>query len=524
MHPTADPIPRAVAEAIARHDLIPPGATVVVAVSGGPDSLALLDVLRRLALGPLLHVATLDHGLRGAVGAADAAFVRETAAGWDLPVTVGRADVPALAESGGLSTEEAARQVRYAFLLRVARAVGAPVIATGHHRDDQAETVLMHLVRGAGLDGLRGMRPRVSLRGFTLPDDPPLAFDPPLPEPLAAPGSWPDLVRPLLGVARAAIEDYLAARGLRPRHDASNEDLACFRNRLRHRVIPLLEQLNPNLRATLARTAEVLRGEAELAESAGVAALARVLRQKRPGSVILDRAAWDDLTEAERRTVLRAVIRRLRPGLHNLGFDHVRRALRILDAPRNKHAAVTLPSGLVLREGHGVLTIGPVGAAVLEWEPGRDAPALPTGTVIGPFAAAKRFERTLDAWTFSARPLAPADELAALHADPLAAALAIPAGARLELRTRRPGDRFRPRGLGGHSQKLGDTFNAMRVPVAWRDRVPLLVVADAIAWFVAPGAGGLRGRVAAPFALSADRATGHAVRVFGWREGDLGET
>ncbi len=153
-----------------RNCLFTPGETVVVGVSGGPDSLCLLHLLRRLApeLRLWLHVAHLHHGLRGAEADADAAFVAELADCWGLPCTVGRADVAALAREAGLSLEEAARQARYRFLAGVAAAGGATTLAVGHNADDQAETVLMHFLRGSGVAGLRGMLPRTMLDDFRL--------------------------------------------------------------------------------------------------------------------------------------------------------------------------------------------------------------------------------------------------------------------------------------------------------------------------------------------------------------------
>ncbi len=160
-----------VQHAIQSHKLIDPADTVVVGVSGGPDSLCLLHVLHQLApdLSLRLHVAHLNHGLRGAEADADAAFVQETAAAWGLPVAVGRVDVAALAQQAGMSLEEAARHARYSFLAEEARRVGARIIAVGHTADDQAETVLMHFLRGSGLAGLRGMQP-ASDHGFWTPE------------------------------------------------------------------------------------------------------------------------------------------------------------------------------------------------------------------------------------------------------------------------------------------------------------------------------------------------------------------
>jgi tRNA(Ile)-lysidine synthase len=485
-----------------------PGEAVVVGVSGGPDSLVLLHALHTLGRWRL-HVATLDHGMRGPAGAADADFVRRTAAAWGLPATVGRADVPAAARAHKLNLEEAARQVRYIFLRRVARHVGASRIAVGHNQDDQAETVLMHLIRGGGLDGLRGMLPAVPLSGLVLPGDVTVVCDPPLTAESAGPESV--LVRPLLDVSRAEIESYVMEHGLMPCRDVTNDNLTYFRNRLRHEVIPLLAGLNPNIRETLARTADVLREDAALVRQAGEAAVRRVIRESRPEAAILDRGAWSVLSPAEQRYVIRVVVARLRPDLRNLGFEHVENAIEIAQSGQTG-AAATLPGGLALRVSYDSLMIGRLDAPV-----SIDAPALDEGAEGLAFRPGERVTWSFGAWTFEAA--GPDADLQTIYADPLAAALAVPAEARLTLRTRRPGDRFLPRGLGGRSQKLSDTLINLRVPAAWRDRVPLLMVDERLAWFVAPTADGVRGRVAEPFALPEQGLQpGTVMVVVGWRK------
>jgi tRNA(Ile)-lysidine synthetase-like protein len=207
---------QAVLGTIRRHKLIAPGDKVVAGVSGGPDSLCLMHVLQRLAtdIGLELHVGHLEHGLRGEESEADAVFVAETAAAWGLPCTLGRGDVLAMAERPGLSVEEAARQARYAFLSRLAEELGACSVAVGHNADDQAETVLMHLLRGSGLAGLRGMRPSTPLGGLRLAFEDRTAGDS-RQESSWSP-TWTDvsLIRPLLFVPRADILAYCQAHGL----------------------------------------------------------------------------------------------------------------------------------------------------------------------------------------------------------------------------------------------------------------------------------------------------------------------
>ena len=233
-----------VARAIERDDLLPSGP-VVTAFSGGPDSLCLLRLLADLApaRGWRLVAAHLDHGLRPESGA-EVAVARELAAACGVPLRADRADVAALAARRGWSIEEAARVARYEFLARMAREEGAAPVATGHTQDDQAETLLLRLERGAGLTGLAAMRSRTEL--------PPTVW-----------GGSPDLpplvvVRPLLGVSRRAIEAELAERGLMPLRDPSNADPIHARNRVRHELLPAWESIAPGVAERLARAASLL--------------------------------------------------------------------------------------------------------------------------------------------------------------------------------------------------------------------------------------------------------------------------
>jgi tRNA(Ile)-lysidine synthase len=454
---------------ITRHNLIDPGDTLVVAVSGGVDSLVLLHVLNALRdeLNLTLHAATLDHGIRGAAGAADAAFVRATAAAWGVPVTVERADVPAFAQREGMGLEAAARQVRYTFLEWVAQQIGAAAVATGHTLDDQAETVLMHLIRGSGLDGLAGIPPRRKL-GKT------------------------HLIRPLLDTSRAEIEAYAAAHDLEPRQDSTNTDTAYLRNRLRHDVIPLLEELNPNIRATLARTADVLREDAAFLDHQNVMSFHDLWQESSDDRIVFGHSQWKRLWLSQKRAVIREAVRRLRPEVENLSYEHVENAIRIAEQGETGKTAM-LPGGLhLLVLANERFVIGSPQALHL------DAPALKHEITLS--AGDLVHQSRHDAWIVTIEPLAPDHDLEIWHADPLAAALAVPRNARLALRTRQPGDRFKPRGMGGHSQKLSDTLINMRVPVVSRDRVPLLTVDGVIAWFVVLTAEGVWGRVAEPFA------------------------
>lgn len=224
-------VQEAIRRACRRFALLPPGSTLIVAVSGGPDSVALLHALHALGaqhtLRVALHAATFDHRLRGADSAEDARFTAGLCAAWGIPCTSGQAQsVPA--------SEAHARQMRYRFLAEIMRAHGAQRAATAHHADDQGETILMRLLRGTGLDGLAGMGPEAPLPGA------------------------PDLrlVRPMLGVTRAQIDAYLQAHHLPSRQDASNADDRLTRNYLRLRVLPVIDSRFPGARRALAQLGE----------------------------------------------------------------------------------------------------------------------------------------------------------------------------------------------------------------------------------------------------------------------------
>ncbi len=440
---------------------------VVVGVSGGADSLALLHLLARCGEPPLRLLAVhVHHGLRGAEADADAAFVADTAAAWNIPCRVVHVDVPGLARQARLSTEEAARRARYTALADAARAAGMRFIAVGHHADDQAETVLMHLLRGSGLAGLRGMLPVTPLSAYHL-----------LPA-VRPEGSALMLIRPLLDVPRAALESYCAAHGLSPRLDSTNVDLTYFRNRLRHEALPLLESLIPGLRERLGRTAAVLAADYAVLEAQVEAAWQQVALADSAAQVSLDRAGWRALPLALQRALIRRAVYRLRPELRDVSFEPVEGAVRVARIGE-AGAEATLPAGLSLRVDYDRLIL-----SAGEDEPPPDWPLLEPGTAM-PIPGPVDLPLPGSSWRFS---LAGYDgprqgpAWKALLADPWCAVLDGAAAAPpLILRTRRPGDRFRPQGVGG-SQKVADFMINARIPARWRSRLPLLVSGDGIVW------------------------------------------
>jgi len=473
-----------------RYNLFEPGETVVVGVSGGPDSLCLLHLLGRLGAGLelRLHVAHLHHGLRGADADADARFVAGLAASWGLPCTVGQADVAALAAQAGLSLEEAARQARYRFLAEVARAVGATTIAVGHNADDQAETVLMHFLRGSGIAGLRGMLPRAPLGEYRLgrPGDGETEEQ----GSSAASELW--LVRPLLDTPRSAIEAYCAAYGLRPRFDRSNEDTTLYRNRLRHELLPILQTYNPQIREVLAHTAAVLAGDYELLRADLDAAWDHVILStsmprdgtqaaREPcavmlsGEVLFDLAAWRALPLGLQRATIRQAIHRLRRTLRNINWEHVEAAVWLAREGTTGQKA-TLAAGLELQIGYSTLRIAAEGAPWAAAVPQIASPLIlhaPGTTELpgGWQVVVQRLQKEELPATFAS------------GADPWVAWLdAERVGPELILRPRQPGDRFQPQGLGGHSTRLTGFMINAKVPKDARAGWPLLIGDFGIAW------------------------------------------
>src|SRR5437764_1216162 len=281
---------------IERHHLFPSHGTIIVAVSGGADSLCLLHILNRLCgpgkhyPHPRLHVAHLNHKLRGEAGTEDAAYVARIASAWGLAVTTGEIDVPALAREERRSLEDAARTARYRFLREVAQ--GQP-IAVGHHAGDQVETLLLHWLRGSGLEGMVGMLPRQQ-----------------------------DIIRPLLEVSHAEIVAYCQQHGLAPLEDASNSDVRFLRNRIRHELLPLLESMHPGIRSTLLRNAQVVRVDAEWIEEQVNNAWPAVVVSENEDSIKLNASALLALPLSLQRHLLRRVTAQLNAGQSPLELRH----------------------------------------------------------------------------------------------------------------------------------------------------------------------------------------------------------
>ncbi len=423
---------------VRQHHLFQPGDTVIVGLSGGADSTALLDLLAGLPGFSLRLVAAhLNHCLRGPESDADEEFCRNLALRYAIPFESRRLDVKEYATQQGLNLEDAGRRARIAFFDELRVTWQATAVALAHHADDQAETVLMRLLRGAGPDGLAGM-PYRNGRGS---------------------------IRPLLNISRSEIEAWLTERGLTWREDASNRDTAFLRNRIRHELLPLLEQYNPAIRERLTATAALLADENDLLER-----LAGDLADRScSGDGETIRCDIDLLAgqhPALRRRVFRHLLGRLAGNLDHFSGRHITALERLLESP-NPNASLDLPQGITAAREYGSLLLRrpcatPVPAADEQLIAGPGRYPLPGGGSL----------------TVTIEP-APS----ALSPFPPDSAWFDPTKAPFPwlLRTFRNGDRIVPLGMTG-SKKVKDLFMDEKIPLPQRRRIPLLFSGETLIW------------------------------------------
>ncbi len=438
---------------ITQHKMIMNGETVLVAVSGGADSLALLYGLHALRqrLKCHLHVVHLNHRLRPEADT-DADFVRQHAEHLNLPCTIQQVDVFRLAKQSKLSLETAGRRARYQFYDSVCAETGATKVALGHQKDDTAETVLMNLIRGSGTDGLKGISP-IRDRKF---------------------------IRPLIEFTRQQIEAFLTSIDVVPRQDATNTDTYYLRNRIRHELIPrLVNNYNPNIKTALSRTANVLGTEAEYFDTIARTAFEACQIQTQQETIILDREKFRQYHLALQRRILRQSVAQMLGAMSDLYFPHCNAMLSLIEGD-TPNAVLPLPNGLQFRRAYQriifeqktteignfsypITTVGETYIAALNAkitvEFGHVAPnrkrTFPDG----------KFEAIFDY------------EMLRILAEPFEEALP------LTLRNRREGDRFRPYGMQG-TKKIKDFFIDVKVPRHERDNIPLLVSGDSILWVI----------------------------------------
>ena len=449
-----EPVEAKVQAAIEREGL---GGDVllVAAVSGGPDSMTLLHSLLSLreCTSLRLHVAHVNHNFRGEADE-DARFVAAAATALGLPSTVKKADPIAYQKQLNISSfEEAAREVRYNVLAEVSKETGAAAIALGHNADDLAETVLMHIIRGSGIHGLRGM---AELSPWRSRDGDVATV----------------LFRPLLGITRRDTEAYCRRHQISFREDPSNLLLRFTRNRVRHELMPILERYNPRVKEALVRLAHSASLEVDYLENE-MAEVWPALAQVDGDSVVLNVGALRSLHPHLQRMVLRRSYQQLTGNTRRLEETHLKAMGDFVVATPGK--VLGLPRGLWLHAGYGELILGHSLARQCPLPPLEGEHDLPS-----PSSAAEAITR-IPGWTATVR-LLPA--LEAVACDPFIAYLDLEAiGCGLRVRKRIPGDRFRPLGM-YTDKKLQNFYVDQKVPRAWRDRIPLLVSDRGIAWVV----------------------------------------
>jgi len=429
---------------------------LVVGVSGGPDSLCLLDLLHEA--GMRVVVGHLNHRLRPEADQ-EAEYVRQVAAGYGIPYVEKIEDVAAYAQNHSLSVEEAARNLRYGFLFAEAAKWEAQAVVVGHTADDQVETVLMHLLRGAGLEGLKGM------------------------EAWQVPNAWSGeiaLARPLLEVWREETVAYCKEHGLHPVIDPSNLERTYFRNRLRHDLVPALEAYSPRLKEKLVRMAKVLRGDQQVLTSILEIAWKGCVCKEGSGFVAFERKAFDEQPVGLQRRLLRKAIATQRPGLRDIGFETVERALEFLQKPDPK-GQIDLAAGLrVVEEGNLVW--------IAAWE--ADLPEMGWPQVrrdAGSIRLAAPDRVTLaEGWQLNLEEVEDSDEARRLiyeNPDPYQTWLdADQMTGAIEVRIRREGDYVRPLGMEGHRVKIADFMINVKMPQRARGGWPLVIYGEEVVW------------------------------------------
>ncbi len=417
--------------------LFAPGDSLIVGLSGGADSVALLDLMASLPGYSLrLTAAHLNHSLRGDESDGDEQFCREFAARLGIPFETRRVDVAAFAAREGLNLEDAGREARIEFLDHLARAAGASAVALAHHADDQAETMLMRLLRGSGSHGLSGIAWK-NRRGY---------------------------VRPLLNVSRQEIEAYLRERGLLWREDSSNRDTALLRNRIRHEILPLLETCNPATREALTATSAILNDEDALLEELTEQLFAELCESSANGSSCSIARILSQPPALARRLV-RLMYARLAPPRRQLTFSHVEAVLAMAASPR-PNLRLNLPGDIeAVREYDRLCLTRPDAAPGSTYAVQIDGPGshpLPDGSRIlvveGAPPVELKEERTVRAW-FD------------LDQTPYP----------WTVRTFRPGDRMQPLGMGG-TKKVKDIFIDNKIPPSRRAATPLFFSGGTLFW------------------------------------------
>lgn len=416
-----------------------PGRTVVAGVSGGPDSMVLLHLLREMARedGFRVVAAHVNHRFRGAEADAEEELVKRTAAEWGVPCETIAIDVPAYIASSGLNPQEAAREKRYAYLLDVARGAGARTIALAHHADDQAETVLMRILRGTGIAGLAGIPARREEKEL-------------------------ELIRPLLRITKCELLEYGERNSVPYAFDSSNADRHYTRNAIRLDLLPMLETYNPRVRASLIRLSEMAAIENDYMEAEAEKAFASAAVRAGEGWM-LDRRRFRGLHVALQRRLIKLILNYVEPSSFSFDYERVEETASAIAAEEPSVIRIDIGNGWILSREYDEAYVGPVRPARGPFS--YEVPG-PEARVDVPEARASFLLSRTDAPS----PSPPDSRWEAFFDE---SSLEFP----LAIRNRRPGDRIEPMGLNG-SKKVQDMFVDAKVPKSLRDGLPLLVDAS----------------------------------------------
>jgi tRNA(Ile)-lysidine synthase len=478
-----------VVDFISRHSLVSPGEVVVVGVSGGADSVCLLHVLTKLQkeIGIKLHAAHLNHQLRGVESDADAKYVSNLAGSLGVPITIDRQDVAAYRIERNFSIEEAARELRYAFLGRVAREVGANRIAVGHTRDDQVETILMHTLRGTGITGLCGLAPCS-----------PMAYDsqgmsgPAFPLSLraealsVAKGQRSNLlvIRPLLNITREETTSYCQEHQLAPRIDSSNLSLSFFRNRLRLQLLPLLRQYNQGIDQALLRLADIAKEDNAFIEQQTSELWGEVAKQEN-NAIYLDRKQIASLPIALQKQLLRAAVTKLAGDTRDIEASHIEAARSLLNKPVGKK--ISLPHGFICQGGYDEIVIASTAKQ-------SQLPPCPFPPLPGEFPLKVPGKTVFPGWKVLASIVgervvslslrgALSTGAGTCQSNLVAGFDLYKTGTELFVRQRRPGDKFQPLGM-SMPKKLYEFMVDAKIPRSWRSHIPIVCSPQQIIWVV----------------------------------------
>ena len=468
-----------VSDYIRHYKLLSSHETIVVAVSGGADSVCLFHLLARLRehfdLKP--HIAHLNHQLRDAESEADALYVQGLAKQFNTPITLCKQDVLAYKANRDCCLEEAARELRYKFFYKVAKEIGAKRVAIGHTLDDNVETVLMHILRGTGISGLKGLAPC-----STLPYSQVTTF---------GQGSIHTeqqgellAIRPLLNITREEALNYCHTHKLLPRADSSNLSLSFKRNRLRLELLPLLEEYNPCVKNSLLQLAEIARADMTFIEDQAVQAWKRVVRWK-GDMILLDKRQTITLPVSLQRQVIRLAVSKIQGDLRDIGLNNIEAVRNLFK--KNVGKELHLPHNIICYSEYNEIVISKAAkqSTCLEATAGKaeTSPAL-----LDQISVNIPGETILPGWKVTTSISQRSPDLHGLYKaewrDPFTADLDIAiTGTQLFVRNRKAGDRFQPLGM-KLSKTLQNFMVDIKIPIAQRSQVPLLCSLQQVYWIV----------------------------------------